>query len=129
MKKSQIAGTNVKSKTKSRSLVGPLKVDDKLIKDNRGMAEALNEFFTGVFTREALGPVPTCPRLPSTTNLNNIVFYASDVTKKKLKPDSAPGPDKVTARFLIMNADYFQQINVSRSCPRRLEGGQCHPYL
>ena len=97
----------VKSKTKSRSSVGPLKVDDKLITDNRGMAEALNEFFTGVFTREAPGPVPTCPRLPSTTNLNNIVFYTSDVKKKilKLKPDSAPGPDKMTARFLIMNAD------------------------
>ena len=97
----------VKSKTKSRCNVGPLKIDGKLITDNESMAKELNGFFTSVFTTEPPGPRPACPRLPVNNILSDIVIDTATVKKKilKLKPGSAPGPDNITARFLITNVD------------------------
>ena len=97
----------VKSKTKTRHNVGPLKVGNDLITKNEDMAKVLNGFFTSVFTQEAPGPVPPCPKLPSNSSLDDMWIDSDTVKKKilKLKPGSAPGPDKMTSRFLIMNAD------------------------
>ena len=97
----------VKSRTKTRHNDGPLKVWDTLVTDSGDMAKVLNEFFTSVFTTEAPGPVPPCPKLPCNSTLSDMWIDSDTVKKKllKLKPSSAPGPDKMTARFLIMNAD------------------------
>jgi len=97
----------VKSKTKTRHNVGPLKVGDTLLTENADMAKVLNEFFSSVFTEEAPGPIPPCPKLPSNSTLNDMWIDSDTVKKKilKLKPGSAPGPDKMTARFMIMNVD------------------------
>jgi hypothetical protein len=49
----------VKSKTKSRTPVGPLITKEKrIISDNKEMAEVLNQFFSSVFTREDLISIP-----------------------------------------------------------------------
>ena len=96
----------IKSKTKTRQNVGPLKVNNKLVTENVEMAEALNEFFSSVFTKEDPGPLPHCPKLPSETTLNDMWIDSEMVRNKilKLKPGSAPGPDGIKAKFLIMNA-------------------------
>ena len=97
----------VKSKTKSRSNVGPLKVGQGLVSGNKDMAQVLNNYFTSVYSKEPPGEVPVAPKLPSTSVLSNIYISAAQVKKKllALKPNSAPGPDKITPRFLQSNAD------------------------
>ena len=97
----------VKSKTKSRQNVGPLKVNDRLVTENGDMAQELNNFLTSVFTREGPGPLPSCDKLPSASVLTDMHISSETVKKKimKLKPGSAPGPDKITAGFLIENVD------------------------
>ena len=97
----------VKSKTKTKHNVGPLKVNNVLVTENEDMAKELNTFFSSVFTREAPGPLPHCPKLPSHSILEDMWIDSDTVKKKilKLKPSSAPGPDKMTARFLIMNVE------------------------
>jgi hypothetical protein len=67
------------------------------------MAKVLNGFFTSVFTQEAPGPVPPCPKLPSNSSLDDMWIDSDTVKKKILK--LKPGPDKMTSQFLIMNAD------------------------
>ena len=97
----------VKSKTKTRHNVGPLKVNNVLVTENEDMAKELNTFFTSVFSQEAPGPLPPCPKLPSNSTLEDMWIDSDTVKKKilKLKPSSAPGPDKMSARFLIMNVE------------------------
>lgn len=71
------------------------------------MASVLNKYFTSVFTKEPTGEVPVIDKLPSNSVLSDIQFDAAKVKKKllALKPSLAPGPDKVTARFLKTYAE------------------------
>ena len=96
----------VKAKIKNISSVGPLKVNDSLVSNNADMANILNKFFVSVFTREPPGPPPAPTPLPFHTPLSTITFSPYKVQKKleALKPNSAPGPDKITPRFLKANA-------------------------
>jgi hypothetical protein len=49
----------VKSKTKSRTTVGPLITKDKkVLTEEKDMAEELNSFFSSVFTKEDLSQIP-----------------------------------------------------------------------
>jgi hypothetical protein len=49
----------LKSKTKSKSTVGPLLNEQKrIVADKKGMAEVFNNYFASVFTQEPPGPVP-----------------------------------------------------------------------
>ena len=102
----------IKSKTKARDNVGPLKVNGEVIGGNKEMAGVLNEFFTSVFTVEPIGPVPEAKLLASDSGISDIRFSANLVRKKllRLKPDSAPGPDKVTTRFLRDFADELAPV-------------------
>ena len=70
----------VKSKSKSRTGVGPLKVDGQLLTDNASMANALNDFFVSVFTKDGSGPIPT---LSQSSVLLDRVFITSDLVLKK----------------------------------------------
>ena len=96
----------IKSKSKARVGIGPLKVNGELVTSNQAMACALNDYFVSVFTEENSGPVPTLPRQMAVNHLTRIVI-TSDMVEKKinaLKPSSAPGPDGVTPRFLRLNS-------------------------
>ena len=97
----------VKSKTKARVNVGPLKVNNVTVCDNQEMAEVLNGFFVSVFTNEPDGPVPAATVLPSGSVISEIRFEPGKVKKKlaELRPESAPGPDGITAKFLKEHAD------------------------
>ena len=53
----------IKSKTKSKDSVGPLKLGDgKLVVEEAQMAEVLNKFFASVFTQENILNIPEPPR-------------------------------------------------------------------
>ena len=93
----------VQVKTKSRSGVGPLSQDGHLFSDNKSMADILNSYFGSVFTNNT----------PNTSQyaLNQRIFgepvthiniTPNDIVKKikNLKPNSAAGPDNISAKFL-----------------------------
>ena len=96
----------ITSKTKNRTGVGPLKVNNETITDDKQMASVLNQSFCSVFTREDTNNVPFCPQLSNGT-IRDIVFDQNEVREKilKLKPGTAQGPDKIPARILKDNVD------------------------
>jgi hypothetical protein len=92
----------IKSKTKVRTGIGPLKKPDgTMTTDGREMADILNNFFTSVFTKEDLTNLPTKNRETNTV-LSDIEITKRDVVRKidRLKKDSAPGPDDIHPRLL-----------------------------
>jgi hypothetical protein len=92
----------IKSKTKARTGIGPLKkADGTLTTDGREMADILNGFFSSVFTKEDLTNLPTKNR-ETNKLLTDIEVNERLVMKKidKLKKDSAPGPDNIHPRLL-----------------------------
>ena len=94
----------MKKKTSNRVGVGPLKDSTgKLITDDDKMAELLNDFFCSVFTREDCSNMPDAEQLfTSDIPLETVEITEVTVRKKleKLKPSSAPGPDKLWPRVL-----------------------------
>ena len=97
----------IKSKIKCVSSVGPLKVDNVLVTKNDEMANILNKFFVSVFTKEPPGTPPAPEPLAYQEPLLDIAFTPSKVKRKleALRPNSAPGPDKITPRFLKLSLD------------------------
>ena len=95
----------IKSKTKSRDNVGPLKVGDRFITDNNEMATLLNNAFTDVFSIEDLNNVPYCPPRHGNKTIHNVQFTPSAVAKKikSLKVSPSSGPDGISSSFLRDN--------------------------
>ena len=91
----------VNSKTKSKSNVGPLKVNGKVITEDSEITETLNTFFSSVFTRENVTNVPHARRLDSDTSLDNVTITEDIVMDKlkNLKVTSSPGPDGLSPRL------------------------------
>ncbi len=92
----------VKQKTKSRSTIGPLKNDKKLIiSDDLEMAELLNNFFGLVFTREDTTSIPAAEEI-ETGNMKELKITLEMVKAKirNLKTASAAGPDSIGPRLL-----------------------------
>ena len=84
------------SKKCSRYTVGPLKVNEELIEDDKDIAENLNSFFSSVFTHDD----PNCVFVANDIKENVNRLESLEVTENKvkakldkLKPFSAPGPD------------------------------------
>ena len=92
----------VKRKTKSRDNVGPLKVNGRVLTDNKCMADELNKFFASVFTADSPPFDNTLTPKECDHSLANVVISSATVLKKlvNLKEGSAPGPDGIGARFL-----------------------------
>ena len=92
----------VRSKTKSRVAVGPLKEDGKVISSDRGMAGILNNFFSSVFTIEDTTSMPEIDSMEAKSVLTQVKFTPKKVEKKidNLKNSSAPGPDNITVNTL-----------------------------
>ena len=92
----------IKSKTKAHTGIGPLKDSDgRLVTDEKEMSEKLNKFFASVFSRENTSNIPTRD-LETNAKLENVIFTESTIRKQitKLKSNSAPGPDKISAHLL-----------------------------
>ena len=91
----------IKSRRASRVNIGPFNVGEELISDNEGMAEALNQAFSSVFTREDTGEVPVCPSL-SGSNIVEDVIFSHEIVQKKIKNfkiSSSSGPEKISLKF------------------------------
>ena len=97
----------IKSKTKCRDNVGPLKVGNTYITDNDQMATLLNTTFSSVFTVEDPSNIPTCQSLSGNLEICNIQFTPENVTAniKKLNFSSSSGPDGLSSRFLNDNVN------------------------
>ena len=97
----------IKSRTKTKVGVGPLKVNNVTISDNKGMAAELNTAFCKVFTMENENNIPVCEPLPVNSKISSVSFSRGQVRDKimKLKPGTAQGPDGIPARLLKDNCD------------------------
>ena len=107
-KKLSANGSNVKkfhayirSKTKIKFPVGPIKKNGETITDNKKMANLLNQYFGTVFTKETNEPAPNC-HISSNIKLETVVITQSKIIEKikKLKVNSSPGPDGISVKLL-----------------------------
>ena len=93
----------VRTKTKSRPGVGPLKdKEGKMISGDKEMTEMLNTFFVSVFTREDTRniPVPRPERLDRVLTTARITAEKVKRKVKRLRSGSAAGPDGVGPQLL-----------------------------
>ena len=102
----------VRSKSKTKSSVGPLKNDDGvLISDDLQMSEMLNSYFGSVFTKENLSD--TFPEVEQvfkgdqSSNLTDIIITPEVVVEKlkKLKSNKAPGRDGQVSDFFLKTSE------------------------
>ena len=86
----------IKKRTKEMSTIRPLKKDTgETVKDDKGMAEILNKFFSSVFTREDTANIPEPEKLKVEKELKEVKITVAKVKQqiRRLKTGSAPGPD------------------------------------
>ena len=91
----------IKHQRTDHSGVAPLKVNGSLITDPLMKAEALNDQFQSVFTRESdLDNIPTPKKTAAT--MPRIHITKPGVTKllRQLNPGKAAGPDSISPRVL-----------------------------
>ena len=85
------------------------KPDQKVTSDKKGMAEALNKTYAAVFTKDDPSkPIPEIrPKNEGRDPLNEVKFTEKNVYErlKKIRPSSAPGPDGIWPRLLVILAD------------------------
>ena len=92
----------IKSKTKSRTGIGPLKdPDGRLVTNDKEISEKLNKFFASVFTIEDESNIPV-RGVETNVILQHVIFTKNQIrTKiKGLKSNSAPGPDGISPQLL-----------------------------
>lgn len=92
----------VKTKTKNRVPIGPLKCDNKTLSDSKDIAESLNLYFTSVFTVEDTSYVPNATVINPNCKLYSVKFTANNIERKieKLKSTPACGPDGISTILL-----------------------------
>jgi hypothetical protein len=88
----------IKQRTKSRTGIGPLKDGHgKTVQDDQDMAELLNGFFSGIFTREDTTNIPKPQPTGCRWELRGLNITERDVKAKirKLRADEAAGQDRL----------------------------------
>ena len=130
----------IKKRTKNKVTVGPLREEGEMVTDSEKMAEVLNAWYCSVFINENLTDIPEAEKLYTGEDpLSTVHFTAGNVKKKleKLKPTSAPGPDKIWARVLRDLADalahplaiVFTRCMEEGGRTSGLEKGECNANL
>jgi hypothetical protein len=102
-KKNRNFARYVKTKTKSRTTIGPLITKDKrVLTEEKDMAEELNKFFSSVFTREDLTNIPEPEKEQVQSRMKEIRVSKGEIKKKiqKLRKEAAAGPDGIKPRLL-----------------------------
>ena len=94
--------------------MGPLRDKDNiLVTDEKQMAEILNSHYCNQFTREDLSSIPRVEEVNRVREQLSTVNITQDGVRKKLqklKPTSAPGPDRVWSKVL----HYIHQVAARR---------------
>jgi hypothetical protein len=86
----------IKQRTKSRPGIGPLKDGNgRMVQGDKEMADLLNRFFSGVFTREDTANIPDPEPTGCRREVKGVNISVRGVKDKirKLKVDGAAGPD------------------------------------
>ena len=94
----------IKKKMGNKVTVGPLREGGRTVTDSEEMSNILNSHYCRVFTREDMSQVPEAERLfRGEDPLTSVTFTREEVKKKlkELRPDSAPGPDRVWTRVTV----------------------------
>ena len=92
----------IRSKTKTRTSIGPLKTVDGVLKTEESeIAVELNKFFASVFTAEDDGILPE-ENKETESSFGNVEITEEKVREKiiKLKEHSAAGPDGIGPKIL-----------------------------
>lgn len=92
-------------KTKNRDRIGPIKVEEEILVNNREMSEALNKYFVSVFTQEDISYLPDAVQVfrgGTDNNLSDIYINREEVIKEidRLNSTKSPGVDLVYPRVL-----------------------------
>jgi len=93
----------VNGKVKGRGVIPDLKTENRpLITDDIDKADAFNNFFSSVFTKEDTVHLPDISSRPVKNELIDVNFTEVDVLKHllSLKADKSPGPDTIHPRLL-----------------------------
>ena len=92
----------MKSKTKSTSNVGPLKVNGNVISDSNSMATILNDYFSSIFTQHHDKTIPHLPpeNFKEELKLLFITKHMVEEKLKKLKDSPSSGPDCIPSLIL-----------------------------
>ena len=96
----------INSSRRNRDSIGPLKINDKLVMEPTPKAEALNEYFSSVFTRcDTVSP--TKEPLTGIGTIENVDITTECIKEEigRLRKFAAPGPDNVTNGLLIATCD------------------------
>ena len=99
-------------KTKSEEVgISDLKVNNSVISDAKGKAEALNNQFASVFTQENTDEIPTLDT-EDYEEVPRLIISSEGVLKqlKNLAPNKAPGPDQLPPWFLKIAAEELAPI-------------------
>ncbi len=94
--------TYVKSKTRVRAGIPELYYDDKVATDDHDKAEALNQFYTSVFTQED-DNIPRPENMFTDATISDILITEKMIKDKldKLNQNKSPGNDNHHPRVLI----------------------------
>ena len=92
----------VQSRTKVKTGVSDLEVNGKNISTDSQKAEALNNFFVSVFTKEDNSETPTCAPCIPENKLTSTEITRDRVEKrlKETKVNKSPGPDGIHPKML-----------------------------
>jgi hypothetical protein len=92
----------MKSKTKAKSNVGPLKVNGNIISDSSSMATILNEYFATVYSRNPDNTIPDLPAQNYANELSLLIVTKAQVEEKlkNLKDSPSSGPDCIPSLIL-----------------------------
>jgi hypothetical protein len=125
----------VKSKTKSKTTIGPLITKEKkILTEGKEMAEELNKFFASVFTIEDMQNLPDPEPELVGHQMSTIKVSEQDIQRKicKLRKDAASGPDMLSPRLLQQLENYFLRplsiifnMSLVRHCTNSLENCNC----
>ena len=96
----------INSARRSRSSIGPFKIDNKLVVNPKEQADALNEYFKSVFTRCDVDSPPK-EKLTGISIIDEVEFNEECIKEEigRLRKFSAPGPDNVTNHLLFELCD------------------------